>query len=216
MSRSPFLAAWVALFLLVNVPSRAQESLSYTTPTGLCGPLENAFGPFDYRTAAPRDKRLVEGAHFTPEVETLRRGSRGYLGGDIDYTLRVFPNHPRALMAMVRLAELKRTTRPAGARYTAECYFDRAIRFTPDDPMVRVLYGIYLAKARRTKEAEEQLSQAEQLGGSDPQVIYDIGIGHLELKDYAKALAFAKKADAMGIRVTGLRDRLQREGQWPH
>lgn len=216
MARLPLAAALATLLLLMNGPLRADDGRPLTTSAGLCGPLENAFGPFDYRTANPRDKRLVEGAHFTPEVETLRRATTGYLGGDIDYTLRAFPNHPRALMSMVRLTELKRTTKPIGAKYTVECYFDRAIRFTPDDPMVRVLYGIYLAKAHRIREANEQLVQAEQLGGSDPQIVYNLGIGHLELKNYDRAAEFAKKAEGMGIQFTGLRDRLERAGKWPN
>src|SRR4051812_47506028 len=61
-----------------------------------CGSLANPYGPFDYRTS--KDKLdIVEGAHFTPDVETLRSGSTGSLGADIDYTLRTSPNHHRAL-----------------------------------------------------------------------------------------------------------------------
>ena len=70
-----------------------------------CGVLENAYGPFDYRTAEREAKVLVEERHFPAVVETLTAGSTGSLAADIDYTLRVFPNHPRALMAMTRLAE---------------------------------------------------------------------------------------------------------------
>src|SRR5690349_7606114 len=50
-----------------------------------CGSASDAggYGPFDYR----KDKnklRLVEVFHFTPEVESLRRGESGYIGGDLD------------------------------------------------------------------------------------------------------------------------------------
>lgn len=69
------------------------------------------FGPFDYtdpETARPGKYgqspplHLVEIAHFTPEVEHLVRGKSGAIYGDLDYTLRAFPNHHRALWSMVR------------------------------------------------------------------------------------------------------------------
>lgn len=183
---------------------------------GLCGSLENAYGPYDYRTIPAESRYLVEMAHFPPKVEALRAGNTGLLGGDIDYTLRAIPNHHRALMAMVRLGERMRSTQPPGAKFPVECYFDRAERFARDDPMVHVLYGIYLAKSGRSKEAETQLALAEQLGGSDPQVVYNLGIGHLELKHYDRSIAFAKKAESLGIKFDGLKRRLQRAGKWPN
>ena len=63
--------------------------------------LHNAFGPFDYRTATKDKLKLVESYHFTPKVESLIGGQSGTLGADIDYTLRAFPNHPRALLCGV-------------------------------------------------------------------------------------------------------------------
>jgi hypothetical protein len=183
---------------------------------GLCGSLENSYGPFDYRTIPPGPRHLVESAHFPPKVEALRAGSRGYIGGDIDYTLRAIPNHHRALMAMVRLGERTGRTQPTGATFPIECYFDRAERFARDDPMVHVLYGIYLARAQRITEATAQLGLAEQLGGNDPQVVYNLGIGHLELKNYDRSVEFAEKAAALGIHFPGLRQRLERAGKWPN
>lgn len=182
---------------------------------GLCGPLENAFGPFDYRTVDAQSKYLVEKEHFTPPIENLRAGRSAPLGAEIDYTLRAIPNHPRALLAMVRLGDIHRTTQPRGARYPVECYFDRAVRFTPDDAMVRVLYGNYLAQRGRATEARQQLAAAEANAGDDAQVIYNLGLAYFELKDYEKAAGFAKKAQKMGIQFTGLQQRLQRVGKWP-
>ena len=182
---------------------------------GLCGPLENAFGPLDYRTVDGQSKYLVESAHFPPQVETLRAGMTGAIGADIDYTLRAIPNHPRALMAMVRLGDRHKSTQPPGARYPVECYFDRAVRFTPDDPMVRVLYGDYLAKRDRPNEAREHLAIAEANGSDNAQIVYNLGLAYFELKDYEKAASFAKKANEMGVEFPGLQQRLQRAGKWP-
>ena len=64
------LAALAALAVLVSV-SRAAGAQGMA-----CGDLQNAYGPYDYRTATEFQKHLVEGAHFTPEVESLK-GARG-------------------------------------------------------------------------------------------------------------------------------------------
>lgn len=185
---------------------------------GLCGnPHDNgdAFGPFDYRTATEFQRNIVEGAHFTPSVEMLRKGNSSTIGGDLDYTLNVFPNHVRALYAMTRLAKRLGTNQPPGARYLIECYYDRAVRFAPDDAMARALYGNYLAERGRATEAKQQLAVAEANAGSSGQVIYNLGLAYFELKEYNKAVVLAKKAQELGVQFTGLQQRLQRAGKWP-
>lgn len=179
-----------------------------------CGTLRNPYGPFDYRFATPEQKRLVEGAHFTPSVEALLQGRTGKLGSDIDYTLRAFPNHPRALMAMVRLSEKEKRQRPDGAQYTVGCYFDRAMRFAYDDPNVRLVYGIYLLRKNDPQAALRQFEEAKTLGLEDPNLDYNLGLAYFELGEYEKSLDHAKRAYAMGYPLTGLRDKLQAKGQW--
>ena len=80
-----------------------------------CGdPFHNHFGPYDYRTATKAQRDIVESYHFTHAVETLQHGqSTTNIGADIAYTLRVFPNNPRALSAM---AELARREKPQSRR----------------------------------------------------------------------------------------------------
>src|SRR5262245_56299958 len=73
-------------------------------PSAGCGNFDYRYermaaGPADYRIASDYLIRLVENAHFTPDVEMLNRGKSSTVGGDLAYTLRVFPNHPRALKA---------------------------------------------------------------------------------------------------------------------
>ena len=93
---------------------------------------------------------IVLGAHFTPEVESLVRGKTNVTpGAAIDYTLRAIPNHPNALLSMMRLGEREKTSQPRGTRYTMECWFERAIRFRPDDQIVRMIYTTYLTKNNR-------------------------------------------------------------------
>ena len=118
-----------------------------------CGSVENTYGPFDYRaTDAPR-RALVEKFHFTPKVETLKGGSTASTpGGDLQYTLGVFPNHPRALMATVKFAERTKRDPPPEMNLTVICWFDRAERFTPNDATVKMLYGMYLVRAGKLRK----------------------------------------------------------------
>lgn len=181
---------------------------------GLCGDLQGGYGPFDYRTATPQQKRLVEGTHFLPHTEALTRGETGSIGADIGYTLRAFPNHPRALNAMMNLATKQRRDPPSGSQYTLACWFDRAIRFSPDDPNVRTLFGIYLARSGKRAEAVEQLQFAEKLAGESANVQYNLGLVYFDLGDYDKSIEYAKKAYASGFPLPGLRDKLKKAGKW--
>jgi uncharacterized protein (TIGR02996 family) len=179
-----------------------------------CGSLENAFGPFDYRTERGNSLRLVEGAHFTPQVEALVRGNAGYLGGDLDYTLRAFPNHARALIATMRYGQQTKSPQPPHLRYSVECYFDRALRFRPDDTTVRMIYATFLEKAGRSQEAEQQLERAAVEAKDNPFTHYNIGLVYLEAKNYERALIQAHKAHALGFTRTELKEKLVAAGKW--
>ena len=122
-----------------------------------CGPLRNHFGPFDYRSAPPEQRSLVEEVHFTPKVESLAGGNTSATaGGDINYTLKVFPNHHRALMAVIKLSEKEKTDKPRSMQYSVACWFDRAERFRPDDAMVKTLHGVYLSRKGKGQAAVGQ------------------------------------------------------------
>jgi hypothetical protein len=178
-----------------------------------CGELTNAIGPFDYRV----DKQhlpIVESAHFTTEVEMLIRGKGGYLGQDIDYTLRAFPNHHRALLSAVRYGERMKSAQPSHLRYTVECYLERATRFRPDDAVSRMLFAQFLYKQARQEDARTQLAAATALARDNPFTHYNIGLVHAEGKDYARALERAHAAMALGFPRTGLKDQLVAAGQW--
>ena len=176
--------------------------------------LHNAFGPFDYRTTTKDKLTLVETYHFTPKVESLISGQMSSIGGDIDYTLRAFPNHPRALLAASKLARREKTPRPPGLRYTVDCWFQRAIAFRPEDAQVRLVYGIELLKDGKRKAAIEQLGVAEELAGSNANVHYNLGLAYFDLGDYDKSLAYAHTAYKMGFPLPGLRDKLKKAGKW--
>jgi tetratricopeptide (TPR) repeat protein len=182
-----------------------------------CGPLSSPaqYGPYDYRNQ--QDKLpIVEIAHFTPIVESLVRGQNSgvHAGGDIDYTLRAFPNHHRALDAMVRYGEKMRSDKPPGTTYTVECYFERALRFRPDDTIARLLYASFLAKRGRTGEAVSQLEVATSTAGTNAFSHYNIGLVYFDLKQFDKALVQAHKAMELGFPQTLLAEQLKQAGKW--
>ena len=182
---------------------------------GFCNlDLRNPFGPFDYRTASADKREIVEINHFNENVESLIKGQTGPIGGDLAYTLRAFPNHPRALMAMARLARKEGNPKPKGSNYTAECWFERALEFQPEDPDVHLVYGIELLRNGKVDQAIEQLRTAEKSLGNSPNVAYNLGLAYFDSNDFDKALTYAHKAYALGFPLPGLRDKLVRSGHW--
>lgn len=182
-----------------------------------CGRLSGEtrnIGPFDYRTVDRGTLALVEPYHFTPPVERLEAGESGLIGADLSFVLRSFPNHHRALAAIVRLSVKEKTRRPAGSHYSVDCWIDRAERFAPDDPKIRVISGYYLTKQGNHRGAVEELRKAIEMGEDDGNVHYNLGLALLELKDYSGALVAAQNAYARKFPLDGLKRRLKALGKW--
>lgn len=180
----------------------------------VCGQLANGFGPYDYRSDK-KELPVVEFHHLTAPVLNLVSGQTGmYPGGDLDYTLRAFPNHPTALMTMIRYGEKTHSDRPKGARYSVECYLYRAWRFRSDDPTVRMIYAAYLAKHGRGEEALKHLEDAREMGEESANFDYNIGLVYFDLKNYDRALYYAHQAYSKGFPLPGLREKLKKARKW--
>ncbi len=213
-------------FFVLNVALLTGAALAQ--PVSGCGNLENAFGPFDYRPdkyiyettyGSHRARvRIVESAHFTIETEMLVSRKTGLVvspGADLSYTLRAFPNHHRALMTLIALGEKEKTDKPKDSLYTVDCWFRRAVRWVPDDNVVRMIYSTYLTKANRLNEAEEQLDVAARQAGDNVFTHHNLGLVYLEMKMYDKALLHAKKTYELGMTIQTLKDQLKLAGKWP-
>lgn len=204
----------LSLILLVVPAARADQ-------VPACGSLENNFGPFDYTNVEHLTARNgfqirdVERNHFTPDVEAGIRGvSSRHAAAAIDYTLRAWPNHHRALLAITRIALRAKTERPVGSRYTIDCWFDRAQRNAPHDGMVAAIFSTYLAKRGRKQEALEQAAIASELSPDSRNVHYNVSVAYLELKEYAKAKEHALRAEELGHPHSGVKKQLQKIGKW--
>ena len=199
-----------------------------------CGDIVASFGPFDFRDPAVRQGGLssplylVESAHLTANVENLvKGGNTGSLLGDISYTLRAFPNHPRALYTISRYERQQiKNSQSKGETYippinslgwpeSTECFFDRAIRWRPDDPSVRLVYGIHLHLSGRLNEALQQYQLSEKLQLKSADLNYNMGLLYFDLKKYDLSKQYAQKAYQLGYPLPGLRKKLASVGQWP-
>ncbi|WP_350283102.1 tetratricopeptide repeat protein [Nitrosomonas sp.] len=181
-----------------------------------CGELANAFGPFDYmdRFSHQKDLNIVETYHFTSNVEDLISGQSGSLGSDLNYTLRAWPNHHRALASLVKYSIREKSTHIRGLKWPIECYFDRAIRMNKEDAQVRSIYSAFLSHRGRNKEALAQLEVAADLEPDNATVLYNLGLLYFKQKNYEKASHYAEKAYALNYPLPGLRNKLIQVGKW--
>jgi tetratricopeptide (TPR) repeat protein len=189
-----------------------------------CGPIERrdgGYGPYDYTDPSDYRNKLpvVNLHHFNGRVENLVGGFKEETPrptGDITYVLHAFPNHHRALNAIVRLSWRENTPKPAGSKYSVDCWFDRAIRWRPADGMVRMIYANYLSSTRvkRFKEAIPHYELAEQKLKNNSNLFYNMGLLYFNLKDYEKSRDYARKAYAGGFPLSGLKDMLVKAGKW--
>lgn len=212
-------AKWVVACAIgfVAFGVRAQDVGGDIAALGGCGSLENAYGPFDYNDPVHKRENLpiVERFHFTPRVESLTRGESGELVLDLNYTLRAFPNHARALWAMARYQlTMSRPWSPADHFFPIECYFDRAVRWRPNDANVWLVHGMYLAKKGDLKAAVEKYETALKMDPSSAEANYNAGLAYFELKNYVRARELAEKAYALGYPLPGLRNKLAGVGEW--
>jgi hypothetical protein len=181
-----------------------------------CGPVAEPghYGPFDYVTQHG-SLLIVERFHFSPKVEALVGGESGYLGNDLAYTLKASPNHHRALLSLMRYGARTKSTQPPNIDRSIECYFDRAIRFKPEDTVVRSLYAMYLGQQlNRMADAERQLQAAVHFAADSGLSHHSIGLVYLEFKMYDQALAEAHAALKYGYPGTELSDALKLAGRW--
>lgn len=183
-----------------------------------CNSNPKGYGPFDYskrHLLKSYDLEIVESNHFTPKVENMIEGESGTLEGDIDYTLRAWPNHHRALMTAIRMQILSnKKVRPVKLMTPPECYLQRAIHFSPHDPAPYSLFGYYLVNVDEPEEAERYYKKAVTLAPNNSKINYSYADYLTNMKRYAEALEYAKKAYQLGKPPQTLKNKLIKLGAW--
>ena len=214
----------ICLLYSIALPVHSQESSERYDAD--CLPLHRAgkYGPYDYNKAPANQRQLVEMPHFNDHYQAYLVGkntARLKLSGGIEapasgfsYTLWAFPNHPLALAAMDDLAIKYKSDTPPGAQLRVHCYFQRAVRFVPEDPLVRSLYGYYYARRGKKEEAMGQIAKAEALNSEISSVAVYSAFAYFDIEEFEKSLAAAKRAYQLGYQLPGLRNKLERAGKW--
>ncbi len=178
-----------------------------------CRGKRQGYGPHDY--SEPEKYQLVVGSHFTAKVKNLIGGQRGYLHGDIDYTLRAIPNHHEALLTVIRY-EIRRKNKFIKQKLHSppECYLQRAINFNKKDSAPYSLYAYYLRKMGKLKAAVKQYKKALEISPDSAKIEYSYSLLLIELKQYDKALEHAQKSYQLGNPPPNLKNKLIKIGVW--
>jgi tetratricopeptide (TPR) repeat protein len=209
-------AALLVMAVIASATAHAAPSQAELLMAECGNPFDNgAIGPWDYNDGEdrtnPQKIPIIEKFHFNRDVEGLDRGeSSAYALDDLDYVLRAVPNHPRALNAVARY-DVEKGGIPPKWR-SAECWFDRAMRFKPDDGTVYLLFANYKSRKGQVDEALEAYQTAKKLLPESIEVDYNLGLLYVKMGDYPKALERARVAYAGNYPLQGLKKKLAEKG----
>jgi tetratricopeptide (TPR) repeat protein len=167
-------------------------------------------GNMDYYSPAYQSGlNAVETYHLGPCEKALQGRNFPKAVAECHFILRIYPNHPRALLLMAKTCE-----QWASPMCRIDEYFERAIQVSPTAAPTYVVQGIHLHNVKRYAQAKQSYEMALKLDDTSVNAHYNLGLTCFELKDYACANEHAQKAYALGATVPGLRDKLQKAGQW--
>ena len=175
------------------------------------------FGPYDYtrRLANPKELWVVEYYHFTANDENLIETPGRSVEGGLNYTLRAWPNHAKALMSIIRFQlEINKKLRAGKLTTPPECYLQRAIHFSPKDITSYSLYGYYLKKLGRLEEAATFYEKAIKINPENSKIAYSYGSLLIDLKRYDEAVNYAKIAYRNPHAPKELKQKLEKLDAW--
>ena len=199
------------LIIAIGLFSTSHSSVAPSAPwvgdtlTGApCIGNPQGFGPYDYlqRNQLTYELNIVEQYHFN-EVKQ-----------ELDYTLRAWPNHHRALYAAVRRRIDTWDSNIPPKKTPAECYLQRAINFSPKDATARMLYAMLLHSTDHKEQALEQYRKALEAEPAHVQAQYNMGLLLVDMKEYEEANDIAKNLYSRGYPLPGLKNKLIKAKAW--
>ena len=193
-----------------------------------CGPvpLPGAAGPYDYVDSKYAwNLNDISQNHWVPAQQELADKRVQYALRELNFLLIRVPNHYPALFELGRIEQLYPGVifdpSLSGSKDTMffpptpECYFDRAFRYRPNDPTLRMLFGLYYHKSKHLEKALVQYQKAEAMDPESSEIQYNLGLVYFDLKDYQSSIRHAQKAYKLGYPLAGLRKKLMAAGKWP-
>lgn len=178
------------------------------------------YGPFDYTNFAHKAQKLaiVEAYHYTKDIQLLIKGHTGYITDDLNYTLTAFPNHHKALNTamnyqLIYKREIDSKHRPAFPS-PIECYFQRAIRFSPKDVVSYMIFASYLRKTKHFPEADAIYQKALKITPEESALRHSYGMFLVESKKYPEAMEQARIIYGKKYPRQTLKKALEKSGHW--
>lgn len=205
-------AAAALVLAMVSVETLAQACMNLEWKRGR---------PYDYYATETRVKTgtykdgllsMVEGAHFTLNVQLLRKGKSSAQPSDLVFVLSSIPNHPAALDAYSRYESTYRsssifrnqadTNKPV---YSTDCFFSRATEIFPDYAETYKVWGMHLYRNQKYKESIDMFSKASSMNDNSADLHYYMGLSFLALGDLENAQVHADIAYGAGYPLQGLK-----------
>lgn len=229
---------WIALTLVAGLAFLSVPLCSADANYG-------QFGPYNYYKPPKGALQLVESAHMRAVIARDRhRGNWCAYYGNLDYTLRAFPNHPEALVLMAEYLDVRSPCSNNNAlpsskgksplelaaaiesgawrERTADYYFQKAIAYKPKDspksivnnPETHVLYGKYLYAHKRPEEALTQFKDTIKHDPRSAEAHYYLGLILFEKNDTEAAKQHFQTGYKIGQPPIELKQKLISIGQW--
>jgi tetratricopeptide (TPR) repeat protein len=162
-----------------------------------------------YQARGSGQLRTVEQYHLGKGEAHLRKREYAQAYSEFLFILKIFPNHPRTLALMVQVCEQWKSP-----HCRSEEFLERAVSINPNASGTFVVQGIYLHRMRQYPKAIESYKQALEIDPNSVNAQYNLGLAYLETKQYESANEHAQRAYALGAPMPGLRQGLERVGQW--
>lgn len=165
-----------------------------------------------------QDVEHAERVHFFHVEDAMR--SRQVLQkpkaywGELEYMLRRYPNHTRALELLDRLSLMLKTEQVPATLNSVDCHFQRAFNFFPDDAAVKLAYGVYLMRRNRIDSAISMFTEVASLQPNNANNQYNLGLAYIVAKQPEKAREHAILAYGMGFPLPGLKAKLKAAKVW--
>ena len=145
--------------------------------------------------------QVVEAYHLGQAITKLSE-RRVSAKDDLDFILRHFPNHPKALALMV---EYGKQQKDPGI---ALPYYQKAVELNPKIASIWSDYGAYQHELKNYDDAIFCFKKAVELKPKNGLYQYNLGLALFEKKDYVGAQDAANQARDFGIPYTALQAKL--------
>lgn len=132
--------------------------------------------------------------------------------GEAQYTAQRIPSDSPVMGPVtITLARIYMEKKDFG---TAARYFEEGIRARPNDAMAYSAYAVMYRSQKQLDKAKQVLLDGDAATeGRSAEIQYNLGLLMLDLGDVDSAVAYARKAYALGFPLPGLRNKLQRMGR---